>query len=96
MWKFLILGVALYLFRSELRHLGPHWQTLMAIGAGIVVGFVYAGMLGRFGILDQAGQMLGVGPGVFGWVVLGASVFGGLKVFGPVIRSLFPHNGKGE
>ncbi len=90
MLKFLVAAIILFLFRNELRALAPYWITLAAVGAGLAVGLWYAGLFEGLGLLGQAGRGLGISPRAFKILVLIVGAVGGLKVFGPFIRSLFP------
>jgi 4-hydroxybenzoate polyprenyltransferase len=96
MWKLLVVGIIIYLFRHELRRLGPHWRSLLAAGAGLVLGLFYAGLLQRFGILDQIARALGIGPRGAMLVVLIVFAIGGLKVFEPFLRNVFREGGNGR
>jgi len=96
MWKLLLIGIILYLFRHELKRLGPHWRSLAALGAGLVLGLFYAGLLERFGVLNQIARALGIGPR--GALLVVVVVFGicGLKTFEPFLRNLFRERGDGR
>jgi len=96
MWKLLVGGIIIYLFRHEFRRLGPHWRSLLALGAGLLLGLFYAGLLQRFGILDQIARALGIGPR--GAMLVVVVVFGicGLKTFEPLLRNVFRERGNGR
>jgi len=89
MLKLLVVVVILYVFRHELRRLAPHWRSVLALSAGLVVGIVYTSFLQRFGVLDQIARALGVGQGGAVLVVLVIFAIAGLKTFEPHIRNLF-------
>jgi len=89
MLKLLVVVVILYVFRHELRRLAPHWRSVLALSAGLVVGIVYTSFLQRFGVLDQIARALGIGPRGAVLVVLVIFAIAGLKTFEPHIRNIF-------
>jgi len=94
MWRILLIGALVFLFRRELRWLGAYWRSIAAMSAGAAIGLLYAGLLQRLGLLGQLARALGLGPQ--GTVLLVAAIGGiaGGQILRPVIEALFASNGR--